>query len=79
MQNSTGLIAKVGAGGLCVVVNVSQKDALIVKINDCNMDTRRLVVFEALNKLGWSDYKCDKTIKTLHNDIVGEIKINLPF
>lgn len=79
IQNSEGLVAKVGAGGLCAVVNVREKDGLIVKINDCNMDTRRLVVFEALNKLGWSDYKCDKNIKTLHNDIVGEIKINLPF
>ena len=77
IQNSSGLVAKVGAGGLCVVVNIKEKDGLIVKINDCNMDTRRLVVFAALNKLGWSDYKCDKTIKTLHNDIVGEIKINL--
>ena len=79
MQNSDGLIAKVGAGGLCIVVNPKEKDALIVKINDCNMDTRRLVVFEALNKLGWSNYKCDKTIKTLHKEQVGEIKINLPF
>ena len=77
IQNSNGLVAKVGAGGLCIVVNIKEKDGLIVKINDCNMDTRRLVVFEALNKLGWSDYKCDKTIRTLHNEIVGEIKINL--
>ena len=79
IRNSKGLIAKVGAGGLCVVVNIAEKDGLIVKINDCNMDTRRLVVFEALNKLGWSDYKCDKNIKTLHGEVVGEIKINLPF
>ena len=79
IQNSDGLIAKVGAGGLCIVVNIKEEDALIVKINDCNMDTRRLVVFEALNKLGWSDYKCDKKIKTLHDEIVGDIKIHLPF
>ncbi len=79
IQNSDTLVAKVGAGGLCVVVNTKINDGLIVKINDCNMDTRRLVVFEALNNLGWSDYKCDKSIKTLHGDIVGEIKINLPW
>ena len=79
MQTSPGLIAKVGAGGLCVVVNPEIKDGVIVKINDCNMDTRRLVMFEALNYLGWSDYKCDKKIRTLHNDIVGEIKVHLPF
>lgn len=79
MQNTSELVAKVGAGGLCVVVNVAAKDGLIVKINDCNMDSRRLVVFEALNKLNWSSYECDKTIRTLHNDIVGTININLPF
>ena len=73
------MVAKVGAGGLCIVVNVEAKDALIVKINDCNMDTRRLVVFEALNKLGWCDYMPSKDIKTLHGEKVGDIKINLPF
>lgn len=77
MTNSDGLIAKVGAGGLCVVVNPKISDALIVKVNDCNMDTRRLVVFEALNKLGWSDYRVSKEIKTLHDEVVGEIKITL--
>ena len=78
MQNSKGLVAKVGAGGLCVVVNIEKRDGVVVKINDCNMDTRRLVVFEMLNRLGWSDFECDKRIKTLHGDVVGEIKINLP-
>ena len=78
IENSKGLVAKVGAGGLCIVVNVEAKDALIVKINDCNMDTRRLVVFEALNKLGWCDYMPSKDIKTLHGEKVGDIKINLP-
>ena len=79
MQNSKNLIAKVGAGGLCVVVNLEKKDALIVKINDCDMETRRRVVFFALNKLAWCDYKCDMSIKTLHSEIVGEIKVNLSF
>ena len=77
IQNSKGLVAKVGAGGLCIVVNTNEHDGLIVKINDCNMETRRLVVFEALNKLGWSDYKCDKSIYTLHGETVGNIEIDL--
>lgn len=77
IENSNGLVAKVGAGGLCVVVNPEKKDGLVVKINDCNMDTRRLVVFESLNKLGWSDYKPSKLIKTLHGETVGEIVIDL--
>lgn len=79
MQNSNGLIAKVGAGGLCIVFNPVINDALIVKIHDCDMKTRRLVVFEALNKLNWTQYHCSKEIKTLHGEIVGEIKISLPF
>ncbi len=77
IENSNGLVAKVGAGGLCAVVNPEKKDGLVVKINDCNMDTRRLVVFECLNKLGWSDYKPSKLIKTLHGETVGEIVIDL--
>jgi L-asparaginase II len=76
IQHSNGLIAKVGAGGLCVVVNPDEKDGVIVKINDCNMDTRRLVVFEALNRLGWCDYQPSKDIKTLHGETVGHIEIN---
>ncbi|MCD8377599.1 MAG: asparaginase [Candidatus Gastranaerophilales bacterium] len=75
MQNSRHLAAKVGAGGLCIVVNTRLKDGLIVKINDCNMDTRRLVVFEVLNRLGWSEYECCKDISTLHGEKVGVIKI----
>jgi len=78
IQNSTGLTAKVGAGGLCIVVNTEIHDGLAVKINDCNMETRRLVVLEALNKLEWMNYDFSKDIKTLHGEKVGEIKINLP-
>jgi L-asparaginase II len=77
MENSKGLIAKVGAGGLCIVINPNLNDGIIVKIIDSNMETRRLVVFEALNLLGWSDYKVSKDIKTLHDEIVGEIKVNI--
>lgn len=77
MTHSNGLIAKVGAGGLCIVVNPKQENGVIVKINDCNMDIRRIVVFEALNKLGWCDYKIDKSIKTLHGDVVGEVRVEL--
>lgn len=78
MQNSQNLVAKAGAGGLCIVVNTKAEDGVIVKINDCNMDTRRLVMLEALNKLGWMDYEFSKEIKTLHDETIGEIKIELP-
>lgn len=76
MLKSEGLIAKVGAGGLCVVVNIAKSNGLIVKINDCDMETRRLVTFEALNRLCWSDYSPSKQITTLHGEVVGKIQID---
>lgn len=77
MQNSSGLIAKVGAGGLCIVVNTKEKQAFVVKISDCDMKARELVVCQVLKNLKWADIECDKTIKTLHGDVVGEIIVDI--
>jgi L-asparaginase II len=77
MQNSDGLIAKVGAGGLCIVVNTKCEEALVVKIADCDMKARELVVCKVLKNLKWADIKCDTSIKTLHGDIVGEIVVTI--
>ena len=73
IQN-TGLISKVGAGGLCVVINPQVQEGFIVKIADCDMKAREIVTFDYIKKLGWGDFIPDKSIKTLHNEIVGEIK-----
>ena len=70
----TGMLSKVGAGGLCVVVNCAQKEGFIVKISDCDMKTREIVAFDYIKKLGWGDFETDKSIKTLHGETVGEIK-----
>ncbi|MBO7672383.1 asparaginase [bacterium] len=70
----TGLISKVGAGGLCVVINLEIEEGFIVKISDCDMKAREIVTFEYIKKLGWGNYTPDKSIKTLHNETVGEIK-----
>lgn len=75
ITNSTDLIAKVGAGGLCIVFNVKTKEGFVVKINDCSMEARRFVVLELINKLGWANIPLDKTIKTLHGQIVGDVQI----
>ena len=75
MQNSEGLVAKVGAGGLCIVVNTTTEEAFIVKISDCDMKARELVVCQVLKNLKWADIECDKEIKTLHGDVVGEIEV----
>ena len=77
MQNSDGLIAKVGAGGLCIVVNTKEEQAFVVKISDCDMKARELVVCQVLKNLRWADIICDKTIKTLHGDFVGEILVTI--
>jgi L-asparaginase II len=47
------LFAKVGAEGLCVIVNIDKKQALIVKIEDGNNFARAIVCIETLKKLGW--------------------------
>lgn len=77
IQNSGNIIAKVGAGGLCIVVNTKNNEGFIVKINDSNMPARELIVMEFLNKLGWTNIYIDKNIKTLHNETVGFVRINL--
>lgn len=75
MQNSDSLIAKVGAGGLCIVVNTKTEQAFVVKISDCDMKARELVVCKVLKNLKWADIELDKTIKTLHGDVIGKILI----
>lgn len=77
LQQTNGLIAKVGAGGLCVVFNAEKQDGFVVKINDCSMDARRFVVLEMINRLGWGNIQFDKSIKTLHGQVVGEVLIEV--
>ena len=74
MENSDGLIAKVGAGGLCIVVNTAKEEALAVKIADCDMKAREIVTIDALKNLHWASIETSHDIKTLHGDIVGRIE-----
>lgn len=76
MENSEGLIAKVGAGGLCIVVNTNTEEAFVVKISDSDMKARELVVLKVLENLHWADIDADRTIKTLHGEQIGEIIVN---
>lgn len=75
MVNSDKLIAKVGAGGLCIVVNLEKEEAFVVKISDCDMKARELVVIKSLKNLHWADVPADFLIKTLSGDIVGEVVV----
>ena len=73
IENSTGIVAKVGAGGLCIVVNTKTEEAFVVKISDCDMKARELVVIQVLKNLHWADIECDTDIKTIDGKIVGKI------
>ena len=74
IQKTDDLIAKVGAGGLCVVLNIKEKRAFALKINDCFYDARRFALFETINRLGWGNIEYDKTIKTIAGKVVGTIE-----
>lgn len=83
MGVNKNLIVKVGAGGLCIVVNLLKKEALIVKIIDCDMKARAICIFEALRQLNWLDKTMlnepavksfnNRDIVTLHGEKVGQI------
>ena len=70
----TGLIAKVGAGGLCVVINPEIEKGFIVKIDDSNMDAREIVTADLIKNLQWGNMQVSHEIKTLHSDVVGTIE-----
>ena len=75
IQKTDGIIAKVGAGGLCIVVNIAKKDAFVIKINDCSMEARKIATLDTINRLGWGKIEYNHKIQTLHGDVVGEIII----
>ena len=72
IQNSH-LIAKVGACGLCIVINTEIEEGFVVKICDSNMQAREIVCADLIKNLHWGEVVVDKSIKTLHNEIIGEI------
>jgi len=79
MLNSPKCIAKVGAGGICIVVNTDTEEGFVVKMLDADMNSREFVVLNILKQLGWSNIEIDCSIRTLHNQVVGkkEILFNL--
>lgn len=83
------LIAKVGAGGLCIVINLEAKEGLIIKIMDCDMKARAICLIEALKQLKWLNKNMlendlikaqnKKDILTLHGEKIGEAKCCFKF
>ena len=77
IQKTDNLIAKVGAGGLCVVLNYKEKQAFAVKVNDCSYEARKIVLFELINHLGWGKIEYDNKIKTIAGKVVGKISFSI--
>lgn len=73
IANSKNLVAKVGAGGLCIVVNLEEKSGFVVKVSDCNMNAREILTLDIINKLKWANIPNDKQIKTINGEIVGNV------
>ncbi|HCB10571.1 MAG TPA: hypothetical protein DEO94_00100 [Cyanobacteria bacterium UBA11991] len=73
IENSKNLVAKVGAGGLIIVVNVETEEGFALKICDANMEAREFVAIDLINNLHWGNIKRNSEIKTNHGDIVGNI------
>ena len=71
------LIAKVGAGGLCVVLNVKECNAFVVKINDASTEARKFALYEIINRLGWGEIKYDNRIKTIAGKVVGQVIVSI--
>ena len=75
MQNTDSLLAKVGAGGLCVVYNIRADKGFVVKMNDASTVARKIAVLEIIKRLGWGKIDYDNQIRTITGKVVGEIKV----
>ena len=73
IENCKGIIAKVGAGGLCIVINTELEEGFVVKICDSNMHAREIITSDLLNNIHWGEIPINRKIQTLHGDTVGEI------
>lgn len=84
MSVNDNLIAKVGAGGLCIVINLEKNEGLIIKIMDCDMKARAVSLINILKQLTWLDEAMleNELIKnqnkidilTLHGEKIGALE-----
>ena len=73
MTQGDGLVAKVGASGLCVVVNTKLEEGFVVKICDSNMEAREILTCDLINNIHWGEIETCHDVKTLHDEKIGEI------
>jgi L-asparaginase II len=74
IQNSKDIIAKVGAGGLCIVVNTKIEEAFVVKICDTDMNAREIAAIDLINNLHWANIEISHNIETNNHDIIGYVE-----
>ncbi len=74
MENSENLVAKVGADGLCIVINLEKADGLVIKILDGDMKAREIATLSMLKKMYWANVPHETAIKTLHGEEIGLMK-----
>lgn len=70
MTDNSHLIAKVGASGLCVVLNLENKSAFVVKMSDTDRRARAIVVIKALRDLKWIKNETELIDKLYETDIL---------
>lgn len=73
IENTSDIVAKVGAGGLIVVINTKLQDGFVVKICDANMLSREIAAVDLINILYHQNLNVSHDIKTNHGEKVGEI------
>ncbi len=74
IENSKNLVAKVGAGGLCVVVNTELEEAFVVKICDSDMVAREYVTIDLINNLHWANIQISHDIETNLHEKIGQVE-----
>lgn len=83
INSGRNIIAKVGAGGLCVVVNIEKEECLVIKIADSNMEARSFAIINSMLQLKWLDKKeilsnpkniYIKDIRSQDNEVLGRIE-----
>jgi L-asparaginase II len=74
IEQTSNIVAKVGACGLCVVVNTELEGAFVVKICDADMTAREIVTIDIINNLHWGNIEISHDIETHHHDVIGKIE-----
>lgn len=73
-------IAKGGAEGLMMVVNLEKRESLVIKIIDGSHRAKPIVTKALLEKIGWIEedsFTIDTQIYNSHSDVIGEIKASI--